>query len=443
MSNLAVMIKGEVRRRGKFLSAVLTIVVSWCATGWTAEPPPQPKIEILNPSAGQDLQGVVDVRVKVIPAVAGRQPSSVHAALGGPPFVELKRVEQTEEWAGQMDSSLVPNGQTNFIVMCWAPREKRGMAAIPVKTQNPLKCYFADLHSHTAYSDGALFPADAYAHARNVAKLDVFSLTDHLESVDEAEWMDIREQNWKANQEGTFVAIPGLEWTKSQGHAVILDPGARQWPAEIPSLYQLAADRGVILKFNHPGDGTKVFDGLAYSAVGDKAVRLMEVRQAEEEKAYLRALKFGWHLAPDGSDDTHSPNWGNSRSWTGILAPGLSKRNIWAALKDRHCYSTLDRNCRLFFEINGAVMGDILAEPVQNISATIAMDDPDPQDKTAKIELFEDGAVVQTEQANTSNCTWKPVCSPSPGKHYYFVKVTQADSNMMWSAPVWLTVGRK
>jgi hypothetical protein len=427
----------------KCLVAVVSILVLWCATGWTAEPPPQPKIEVLSPLANQDVQGVVDVRVKVIPAVADHQPTSVYMALGGPPFVGLKRVEQTEEWAGQVDSSLVPNGQTDLIIMCWVPQEKRGTATIPVKSQNPLKCYFADLHSHTAFSDGTLFPTEAYAYARDVAKLDVFSLTDHLESVDEAEWMDIREQSWKANQDGAFVAIPSLEWTKELGHAVILDPGIRQWPTDIPSLYRLAAELGVILKFNHPGDGTKVFDGLAYSEIGDKAVRLIEVRYADEEKAYLRVLKLGWHLAPDGSDDTHSPNWGNCRSWTGILAPGLSKRNIWAALKDRHCYSTLDRNCRLLFEVNGAVMGDILDKSVENVSIDVSVDDPDTSDTITQIELFEDGVVVQTEQANAANHRWKTTCSPSPGKHYYFVRITQADGNLIWSAPVWLTVGPK
>ena len=28
-------------------------------------------------------------------------------------------------------------------------------------------------------------------------------------------------------------------------------------------------------------------------------------------------------LAPDGSDNTHSPNWGTKGRWTGILAAGL------------------------------------------------------------------------------------------------------------------------
>ena len=26
------------------------------------------------------------------------------------------------------------------------------------------------------------------------------------------------------------------------------------------------------------------------------------------------------------------------------------------------------------------------------------------------------------------------------GKHYYFAKVTQVDGNLLWSAPIWLTV---
>jgi hypothetical protein len=401
---------------------------------------PVAKIEILGPAANQTLQGTVEVLVTVTPAAADHQPSCVYAALGGPPFVAMKPGRQSGHWVGRMDSSLVPNGRTNLLIMCWAPKENRATAARGVQIKNPLRCYFADLHSHTAYSDGTLFPADAYAYARHVAKLDVFALTDHLELVDEAEWRDIRQQSWKANQDGAFVAFPGLEWTKPEGHAVILDPGIRQWPADIPGLYKLAAETGAILKFNHPADGAKVFNGLAYSQVGEKAVRLIEVRNAEEEKAYLRALKLGWHIAPDGSDDTHAPNWGANRTWTGILVPGLSARNVWAALKDRHCYSTRDRNCRLFFSVNGAVMGDILAEPVETVGIEVSVDDPDAADKTAKIELFEDGAVIQTEQPNTPSSSFKTTRSPAEGKHYYFVKITQADGDLMWSAPVWLTI---
>ena len=225
---------------------------------------------------------------------------------------------------------------------------------------------------------------------------------------------------------------------KKWGHMNIYDPGTRHWPENPTEFYQACANAKVVTKFNHPGDGTESHGGLAYSEVGDKAVQLMEVRNQKEEKAYIRALNQGWHLAPEGSDDTHSPDWGNARAWSGILAPGLSKQNILDALAKRHCYSTLDRNCVLSFRINGAVMGDILEEPLDKVNVLVAVDDKD--EKTSRIELFEDGIVVQTDAPNSASRHWETTFNPAPGKHYYFVKVTQADGNFLWSAPIWVTV---
>ena len=337
------------------------------------------------------------------------------------------------QFTGQIDSRLVPNGPQQLIVIT---EERRARAEIPVTVKNNLQIYFGDLHSHTSYSDGALLPSIAHEYARNVAKLDVFCLSDHLETVDDAEWLDIRETAWDANEDGKFVAIPSLEWTKGWGHLNIYDAKVRVWPEDPTEFYQAAANAGVVLKFNHPGDGTKSHGGLAYSEVGDKAVQLMEVRFPDEEKAFIRALQNGWHIAPEGSDDTHSPNWGNSKMWSGILAPGLTKRNILDALAKRHVYSTLDRNCRLMFRVNDAVMGDIIEEPLAKIDAMVRVADEDSTDSVAKIDLFEDGTVVETKEQSAN---WSTIRTPKPGKHFYFVRVTQADGNMLWSAPVWVT----
>jgi hypothetical protein len=277
-----------------------------------------------------------------------------------------------------------------------------------------------------------------------VAKLEVFCLTDHLESVNDAEWLDTREVAFDANVDGEFVSFPGLEWTKKWGHLNIYDPRTRNWPNDPDAFYKACADAGVVTKFNHPGDGSKSHAGLAYSAIGDKTVQLMEVRQPKEEQAFIRALNNGWHIAPEGSDDTHSPNWGNVRSWTGIYAPGLSKQNILDALAKRRCYSTLDRNCKLAFRVNGEVMGSISDKPAQDVKVTVRVADPDETDIIAKIELFEDGKVVQVyNPKNKRGTCWLTGSSPPAGKHYYFAKVTQADGNLLWSAPIWVTVALK
>jgi hypothetical protein len=225
----------------------------------------------------------------------------------------------------------------------------------------------------------------------------------------------------------------------------IFDPKTRVWPADPAEFYKAAADAGVVLKFNHPGDGSQTHDGLAYSEVGDKAVQLMEVRGEKEEQAFIRALNNGWHIAPDGSDDTHSPNWGNVKSWTGILAPGLSKRNILDALKNRRCFSTQDRNCELRFSINFAPMGTIIQEPEEGMLAEgIYVSDPEHGDTIAKVELFKDGKVFRNygdgQGDRSENTSVEGSFTATPGKHYFFVKVTQTDGNLLWSAPIWVTV---
>jgi hypothetical protein len=418
-------------RLGRIVPLIVLMFMVAIETTWAA-----PKAEIVQPKAGQTLSGKVDVQLKLPPKLS----DPVYAGLGGPPWVKLEQVADTNQWRGRLNSKLVPNGNHNLIVKT---RSKRADTAAGVKVKNPLRIYFSDLHSHTGYSDGTLLPIAAHDYARNVAKLDVYSLTDHLEQVDDTEWLDMRESAWDASEVGKFVAIPGLEWTKKTGHINIYDPKTNHWPADLAGFYKAAADAKVTCKFNHPGSGDKVFGGMAYSQIGDRALQLMEVRKEQEEQAYIRALKLGWHIAPDGSDDTHSPNWGIGYAWSGILAPGLSKRNVLHALKNRHCYSTLDRNCILLFKVNGATMGDITTNPVKTVSVVIAVKDPDTDDLIARIDLFEDGIVVQTDQPNSNRRSWKTKFGPKPGKHYYFVKVIQKDGNLMWSAPVWVTVGQK
>jgi len=213
-------------------------------------------------------------------------------------------------------------------------------------------------------------------------------------------------------------------------------------PEDPEAFYAAIAEAGVLAKFSHPGDGTKSHGELDYSEAGDRAVQLMEVRSEKEEQAYIRALRNGWHLAPEGSDDTHSPNWVNAKSWTGILAPGLSTGNILDALRARHCYSSLDRNCRLSFTVCGAVMGDIAVKPVEAADVRVTVEDPDEGDKVAKFELYEDGVAVESHEPADSGGQWSVKHRAAPGSRHYFVKVTQADGDMLWSAPVWLAVVR-
>jgi hypothetical protein len=39
------------------------------------------------------------------------------------------------------------------------------------------------------------------------------------------------------------------------------------------------------------------------------------------------------------------------------------------------------------------------------------------------------------ELSKTASTTF----TPAPGEHFYYARVTQADGNMLWSAPVWVS----
>ncbi|NPV49252.1 MAG: CehA/McbA family metallohydrolase [Armatimonadetes bacterium] len=434
-------------QRRHALLILLALLVALALQGAGCAQELKPRIEVAAPADNAVLRGVTDVRVALADVPADSLSTTrAFVSLGGPPWVEMKREGEGNTWTVQFDTTAYPNGPAKMLFMAWGPKTKRlGMTAL-VTIQNGLQCYFADLHSHTSYSDGTLYPADAHLYAREVAKLDVFVLTDHLESVDDAEWADMREQAWKANEEGRFVSFPGLEWTKAYGHANIYDPAGRKFPNDFEGMWKAAAESGAIVKINHPFypdpiNGVNPWNNLAYSELADSVVELMEVRSTKEEEAYIQALKAGWHLAAEGSSDTHSPNWGNAGTWTGILAPSLTRRCIWEALRNRQVFSTRDRNCRLFLWVNGAPMGAIVETPAASVAVTVDVADPDAQESIAKIELYENGAVVATDEPKTAARRWEITRTPAAGKHFYFVRITQGDGNMIWSAPVWVTVG--
>jgi len=156
-----------------FAIVVFAFVLIAASLTW-AQDKPNPKAQILSPKADQVLTGNVEVRLTLPPKLA----SPVYAGLGGPPWVKLEKAANADEWIGQLNSRMVPNGGHNLIVRT---TNKRADAAVSVKVANELSVYFSDLHSHTRYSDGTLLPVAAHDYARNISKLDVFSLTDHLE----------------------------------------------------------------------------------------------------------------------------------------------------------------------------------------------------------------------------------------------------------------------
>ncbi len=54
--------------------------------------------------------------------------------------------------------------------------------------------------------------------------------------------------------------------------------------------------------------------------------------------------------------------------------------------------------------------------------------------------MVEVGEIVQAYEPNKQATCWLAGCSPPAGKHYDLAKVTQADGDLLWSAPVRVAV---
>jgi len=301
--------------------------------------------------------------------------------------------------------------------------------------------YWGDVHAHTSYSDGKEKPENAFAMARDEAKLDFFALTDHLESLTDAEWADTLAQVEKFNAPGKFVVLPGVEWTKRWGHCNVINTSTRVFPSAFPEFHRQVEQMGAVSFFNHAAwhyaqNGVYDHDNQAYVPDADDVMIGSEVRSPAEREAFILALRNGWHLGTIGSSDTHSPNWGKTGKWTIALAPELTRDGILEALRAMRFFSTADRNCRPYFAADGHLLGAMYADK-RRASFEIGLSDPDNDDRLGEVCLYQDGQPAYTFYLNVTAELLPTPLAPEPGQHFYFVEFRQQDGNLIYSSPIW------
>ena len=272
-----------------------------------------------------------------------------------------------------------------------------------------------------------------------------------------------------------FLALYGMEWgvIDKGGHINIFNSdqllgweknGKGELLADVltprsdyPSLYTLMRERGWIGQFNHPSSSGQFMAGgaaLGYTADGDEAMALCEVvnstafsvndkegetRRSNFEGACNKLLEAGFHVAFSTNQDNHCANWGTaSGNRTGVLIPNgvaLGRDSFIDALKARRVFATMDKGSQLVLTANGHLMGERFSNSgpltlVTNFASVTGK-------QVAAVAIMEGvpgrgGVVTQLSSEATMTFT------PAPGAHFYYAKVTQADGNVLWSAPVWV-----
>src|SRR5450830_1045337 len=349
------------------------------------------------------------------------------------------------------------------------------LAATPVSTRavwtftvGSYNIYFGGMHSHTNLSDGTGTPQQAYDSAK-AAGADFMAVTDHSNWFDgdsatvaanlaggpSTEWATLKAAADANNNPGTFVGIAGFEmtWSGGPGHINTFNTvgyDTRTHTAMTLTAYyaQLALYPQSISQLNHPGTTFGTFDDFAHwTAEADAVVDLVEVGNGEgvvhqagyfpSYQYYQMALDKGWHVAPSNNQDNHKGNWMFANdARTVVLAPELTRDAIFEAIRQKRVYATEDKDLRVTYFLNGAVMGSSLDNP-STLDFSITFGDAETTDIITKVSVIANGGVVvASTNPNTSQGTWN-FTMPTDPYSFYYVRIDQADTDVAVTAPVW------
>lgn len=333
--------------------------------------------------------------------------------------------------------------------------------------------YFGDIHGHTWMSDGVGDVDEYFISRRDFYKLDFAALTDHDTFVGNglipSEWEYIKEITTHFNEPHHFVTLYGQEWTtarwpKGFGHKNIyhIDP-------EIPlfdhtdeatnttqRLFAKVKEIGAIAIPHHIG-WTGV-DWENHDPAVQPLVEIVSVHGAFEymgnnpiphrggkpgcfvQDGLARGLRFGIV----GGSDSHGLIWHhrvcykrdpNRAGWTCVLAKELTRQSIWEALRNRRCYATSGIWMRMFFQINGHIIGE---EFETTEKPTIEVD-VNAESELKWIQIVRNNQTIYSYGGEGFRSRFTFVDNEPPaGISFYYLRVICEDNNMGWSSPIWV-----
>lgn len=326
--------------------------------------------------------------------------------------------------------------------------------------EGEIRPYFGLLHAHSTISDGTASVKDMFEAASQAEGLDFYAVTDHSNSLDQANSGAIDangseiSSEWKAGKDaaaavsnGTFLGLYGYEisWENDRllGHISTLGtPGwiTHEQAATLEDYFSaLSSVPGAISQFNHPGSSFGNFQNFSnYQPQYDAVMQLIEIGDQgnfDGYEYYVKALDNGWHLAPSCNQNNHDTSIDVENARTAVLCDQLTEDSLFQAIRNHQVYATQDPDLSITYRLNGAVMGSTIPES-ETLQAEIIVSDP-TDSSIGLVEVIADsGTVIASQTVNTAK---ESISLQVPGGyHYYFLKITQPDQQLAVTAPVWL-----
>lgn len=334
--------------------------------------------------------------------------------------------------------------------------------------------YWGDLHSHSNVSDGTGSPEELYRYARDVARLDVFALTDHdhwgYRPLDEdpATWDRLCGLSRSWLEPGRFVTFPGYEWTNwTFGHRHVLfryeqDARVFSWQKDESDhpreLWALLGSRDCLTISHHCGGSPiptcwkyrdpryePVVEMASVHGVSEYVGHPRSIGGPEASGMVQSALARGYRLGIIGSGDTHDghPGLGSPEAragLAGIYATELTRDAVFEALRARRVYATTGCRAILRFHLGDVPMGGVARftspDADRTLHVVILGDAP-----VASVAIIKNNQQVAVHPGDGWITSWEWT-DPQPARSgdYYYARIMQTDGEWVWSSPIFVDI---
>ena len=344
------------------------------------------------------------------------------------------------------------------------------------------------------YAGGAQ-PIDAFNYAKTSGSIDFLAVVEHNHLMQEAcsgcsassvltRYTNGFNTAQSATVAGSFVGLFGMEWgvISGGGHINVYNQAQlMSWIGEplhvqtdksnYPMLYTAMKNNqgtlGSYGTFNHPNSAD--FGSWTRTADGDAVMRGLSIISGPAFNTstsfspggstyvprFNQALSYGWKIAPEAHQDNHCWNYGSSTpNRTVALIPTgttFNQQSLVSAFGARRFYAAQDRDVQLIYRTSDGtrVMGESFSAS-SGVGVYVRVSDP-AGEGVQKIEIWggragtvaSPGAAAAVVASNTASATLSATLAPktSGEQWYYYVVAVQADGNIVWSAPMWITWG--
>ena len=340
------------------------------------------------------------------------------------------------------------------------------------------RIYRGDTHRHTEYSgdgnnDGA--QNDTYRYAMDVAELDYLGMSEHHNSGGP----NIEYINWLLQQRvdvfhvpGRFVPLFGYERGERypNGHRNIFfakrgnptfpsQPNEQQTSSGAVGLFDYvrkydgisiphtpATGMGTDWRDNQPDVEplVEIYQGDRVSAEYEGAPKAATADDVTNQAGGFRPKGYVWNAWAKGYKigvQASSDHLSTHISYSCTIAEEFTREGLLDAMRKRHNYAATDNivlDYRLRADGREYLQGDIVPGTPARVDLKVKILGTAP---VQQVDVIRGRDFVYTSQhhADEVEFTFTDQEVPS-GEQYYYVRVQQADGQMAWSSPIWLTL---